>query len=244
MTDCDSTRRPGGVHFGMPGFSHANVTLAVAALLVALAVPRVARAQLATDCDVAGRTVTLVRDAALVGQSESAIAPSGERVIRVNPAWFDALSQRMRRFTVLHECGHHVLGHLHRHALRASDEQAADCYALEHLGYEGWSTDDIHTLQTDLAHTAGPGRQAFSSPVQRASNLRTVCRSWSAILPPLAPPPPRLRAGAVSTTPIILAEPLPLTSSPARVPSGAPLYPRSPNPGLTRPMMFGPGRFH
>lgn len=65
------------------------------------------------------------------------------------------LSKASRTFFVMHECGHHALGHLYFRARGRFAEQEADCYAIRTLIRQGTFTlKDISDVQNDMRRFA------------------------------------------------------------------------------------------
>ncbi len=61
------------------------------------------------------------------------------------------LSKASQIFFVMHECGHHVLGHLYVRKPGLETEQEADCYAVRKLIRSGrFTLKDIQDVQTDM----------------------------------------------------------------------------------------------
>ncbi len=61
------------------------------------------------------------------------------------------LSKASQKFFVVHECGHHVLGHLYARVSGVEVEQEADCYALRTLIHRGdFTLQDIVDVQSDM----------------------------------------------------------------------------------------------
>lgn len=61
------------------------------------------------------------------------------------------LSKASRTFFVMHECGHHALGHLYFRTRGRFAEQEADCYAIRTLIRQGTFTlKDVSDVQKDM----------------------------------------------------------------------------------------------
>lgn len=76
--------------------------------------------------------------------------PMGPMTI-INAKRLSKLSQASQAFFIVHECGHHVLGHLYIRRPGNIAEQQADCYAIRTLIRNGMFTmDDVRDVQADM----------------------------------------------------------------------------------------------
>ena len=117
--------------------------------------------------DFRNRPVRMVEIPALgdVGRAEFI---DGFPVIMLDPAVMQSLPSNLQTFFKLHECGHHVLGHLF--APTFDSEKEADCWAV-HEGHkrQTFTHDDIVAWKpyfaasrgSTMGHLPGPERVAF-----------------------------------------------------------------------------------
>ena len=72
-------------------------------------------------------------------------------MIIINYKMLARLSKPSQRFFIVHECGHHVLGHLYFRPPGPQAEREADCYAIRTLiRHEHFTFKDIEAVQNDM----------------------------------------------------------------------------------------------
>jgi hypothetical protein len=117
--------------------------------------------------DFKGRTVRLVEivDLGDVGRAEIVNATP---VIMIDPKRMGALPANLQVFFSLHECAHHVLGHLF--APTVESEKQADCWAIQQgRGNQAFTREDLATWKpffaasrgSKMGHLPGPERVDF-----------------------------------------------------------------------------------
>lgn len=159
----------------------------IAIALLATVVPATARSQTpyAGCVDRLHRPVATIPDESLPSAA-SAYIDNGRPVIYWNAKRLTGASETARTFIYLHECAHHVLGHLYK----ANDrrwENEADCWAIQHLVDGGaMRGHNVVALERELADwPADPmhlgGRQLVQS-LQHCIAIRTDHRAWTAVL--------------------------------------------------------------
>ncbi len=83
--------------------------------------------------------------------------PLFQPMIIINVKRLKELSKASQAFFVMHECGHHVLGHFYFREPGLNLEQEADCYALRTLIRRGrFTLSDIKAVQKDMRKFARP----------------------------------------------------------------------------------------
>ncbi len=122
----------------------------------------------AVNCrDFRNRIVRTVEVQAL-GDAGRAEFIEGGPVIMLDPVLMGGLPANLQVFFKLHECAHHVLGHLF--APTSESEKEADCWAIkQERKNAGLTRDDITAWQPNFAasrgsafgHLPGPQRIAF-----------------------------------------------------------------------------------
>ncbi|MEQ1694660.1 MAG: hypothetical protein ABL901_02365 [Hyphomicrobiaceae bacterium] len=116
--------------------------------------------------DFRNRTVRTVEVQAL-GDAGRAEFVAGAPVIMLDPVLMGGLPANLQVFFKLHECGHHVLGHLF--APTTESEKEADCWAIKQERKHGLTHDDIVAWKPHFAaskgsrfgHLPGPQRVEF-----------------------------------------------------------------------------------
>ena len=86
--------------------------------------------------DRAGRRVPVVESDSLPFAAWATLRNSGEPVIFWNPARLTNASSPIRLLVFLHECGHHILGHVHKRPsieVKRGFEIEADCWAIQRM---------------------------------------------------------------------------------------------------------------
>jgi len=115
-----------------------------------LAAATLADAQtLAISCaDAAGRPVRPVpRTNGII--AKAAVDADGRRVIESDSRQIDGVAAQQHLFVYAHECAHHALGHDVSQPFTATEEQSADCQAVQMLMRRaGVTSNDIMLLQT------------------------------------------------------------------------------------------------
>lgn len=117
--------------------------------------------------DFKGRTVRLVEivDLGDVGRAEIVNATP---VIMIDPKRMASLPANLQVFFSLHECAHHVLGHLF--APTVESEKQADCWAIQQgRTNQAFTRDDVATWKpffaasrgSKMGHLPGPERVDF-----------------------------------------------------------------------------------
>lgn len=160
------------------------VALPVVATLSAVA-PLHAQ-QLYSGCiDRIGRPVTTIPAPALPSAGTATVV-DGRPVIYWNPQAMRGASETARTFIYLHECAHHMLGHLYRpNDLRWETE--ADCWAIQHM-VEGGAMHgrDVVALEEELARWPGDATHLGGARLVQSLNgcldAKTDRRLWSAAL--------------------------------------------------------------
>ena len=156
-------------------------------LLLALALPATLRAQLPLDgcIDRADRPVRgIIRnDMTWAG---IATVEKGESVIYWNQRLMGGRSRTTQIFVYLHECGHHLLGHVWK-PNAAKWEQEADCWAVQ-LMWEGGMIAGRHlrVLEQELSRTRGDaihlGGEKLLEALRGCLAIKTDRRAWAASL--------------------------------------------------------------
>jgi hypothetical protein len=92
----------------------------------------------------------------------------GFPVIMLDPVLLTTLPANLQTFFKLHECAHHVLGHLF--APTVESEKQADCWAIKegrkrktfsHDDILGWKPHFAASLGSQMGHLPGPERVVF-----------------------------------------------------------------------------------
>jgi hypothetical protein len=117
--------------------------------------------------DFRNRPVRIV-DVADLGDAGRAEFVQGNPVIMLDPALMGKLPETLQLFFKLHECGHHVLGHLF--APTEASEREADCWAVKqgrklglytHDDIVGWLPHFAASRGSAFGHLPGPQRVEF-----------------------------------------------------------------------------------
>ena len=107
-------------------------------------------------------------DVAALGDVGRAEFIEGFPVIMLDPAVMEKLPASLQTFFILHECAHHVLGHLF--APTVESEKEADCWAIHegrkrktfsHDDVLAWKPHFAASLGSKMGHLPGPERVAF-----------------------------------------------------------------------------------
>lgn len=148
-----------------PGVVRANEALA--APVVPSPLPPAAE-KTAVNCrDFRNRPVRTVEVQAL-GDAGRAEYIEGGPVIMLDPQLMGSLPANLQVFFKLHECGHHVLGHLF--APTNESEKQADCWAIKQERKQGglqredilaWTPHFAASKGSAFGHLPGPQRIAF-----------------------------------------------------------------------------------
>jgi hypothetical protein len=161
--------------------------IGAAALILLLALPAVISAQLPLDgcIDRAGRPVRgIIRNDMAWGGV--ATVENGESVIYWNQRRMGVRSRTTQIFVYLHECGHHLLGHVWK-PNGAKWEQEADCWAVQ-LMWEGGMIAGRHlrVLEEELSRTRGDaihlGGKQLLEALKGCLAIKTDRRAWAAAL--------------------------------------------------------------
>ncbi|HEU4827935.1 MAG TPA: hypothetical protein VFT04_01955 [Gemmatimonadales bacterium] len=129
-----------------------------------------------------------------------ATVEKGESIIYWNQRLMGGQSRTTQIFVYLHECGHHLLGHVWK-PNAAKWEQEADCWAVQ-LMWEGGMIAGRHlrVLEQELSRTRGDaihlGGDELLAALRGCLAIKTDRRAWSAALASL------VEAGADSFTAI------------------------------------------
>lgn len=158
-----------------------------AALILLLALPAALRAQLPLDgcIDRADRPVRGIIRNDMVWAGVATVE-KGESVIYWNQRRMGGRSRTTRIFVYLHECGHHLLGHVWK-ANDARWEQEADCWAVQAM-VEGAmiSARHLRVLEGELSRTRGDaihlGGEQLLAALKRCLEIKTDRRAWAAAL--------------------------------------------------------------
>jgi hypothetical protein len=158
-----------------------------ALVLLLFAAPAVLEAQLPLDgcIDRADRPVRgIIRNDMAWGGM--ATVEKGESVIYWNQRSMGGRSRTTQIFVYLHECGHHLLGHVWK-PNAAKWEQEADCWAVQ-LMWEGGMIAGRHlrVLEEELSRTRGDaihlGGKKLLEALRGCLSIKTDRRAWAASL--------------------------------------------------------------
>ncbi|MGE5926289.1 MAG: ImmA/IrrE family metallo-endopeptidase, partial [Gemmatimonadota bacterium] len=161
--------------------------VALTLLLLLLGLPAALRAQLPLDgcIDRADRPVRgIVRND--MPWAGVATVEGGESVIYWNQRLMGSRSRTTQIFVYLHECGHHMLGHVWK-ANDARWEQEADCWAVQ-LMWEGGMIAGRHlrVLEEELSRTRGDaihiGGERLLEALRSCLAIKTDRLAWAASL--------------------------------------------------------------
>lgn len=159
----------------------------VSLLLLLIVLPAALRAQLPLDgcVDRADRPVRgIVRND--MPWAGVATVEQGEPVIYWNQRRMGGRSRTTQIFIYLHECGHHVLGHVWK-PNDARWEQEADCWAVQ-LMWEGGMIAGRHlrVLEEELSRTRGDalhlGGERLLEALRACLTVKTDRRAWATSL--------------------------------------------------------------
>ncbi len=165
----------GGIAFALPmGSARAGevqaAPLAERGIVGQAVEARVAPAQegSAITCrDFRNRPVRMM-DVADLGDAGRAEFVQGNPVIMLDPVLLGKLPESLQMFFKLHECGHHVLGHIF--APTDASEKEADCWAIKqghqlglfaHTDVAGWLPYFAASRGSPFGHLPGPQRVEF-----------------------------------------------------------------------------------
>lgn len=128
--------------------------------------PPAADARAVACRDFRNRPVRTIEAPALgdVGRAEFV---EGFPVIMLDPGLMSALPANLQTFFKLHECGHHMMGHLF--APTTDSEKEADCWAVKEARKQGLLEADIEAWKpyfaqsrgSKIGHLPGPERVEF-----------------------------------------------------------------------------------
>ena len=170
-------------------------------VLLALALPATLRAQLPLDGCI-DRADRPVRGAIRNDMSWAGVATveKGESVIYWNQRLMGGRSRTTQIFVYLHECGHHLLGHVWK-PNGAKWEQEADCWAVQLMSEGGMiAARHLRVLEQELSRTRGDaihlGGEKLLEALRGCLAIKTDRRAWAAALASL------IEAGADSFTSI------------------------------------------
>ncbi|HEX6091529.1 MAG TPA: hypothetical protein VFZ13_15340 [Gemmatimonadales bacterium] len=157
------------------------------ALVLVLVVPSTLRAQVPLDgcIDRANRPVRSIVRNDMVWAGVATVE-KGESVIYWNQRRMGGRSRPTQIFVYLHECGHHLLGHVWK-ANDARWEQEADCWAVQRM-WEGGMIAGRHlrVLEEELSRTRGDaihlGGEQLLAALKRCLEIKTDRRAWAAAL--------------------------------------------------------------
>lgn len=114
-------------------------------------------AEIQLSCnDFRGLPVKVVNLPSFPDYANARVSRDGKPLMLINYPAVSEWPESVRAFTFLHECGHHVLGHM-RHLLASSKvkqelELEADCYSIKALAESGsLSRDDISSIHAFVA---------------------------------------------------------------------------------------------
>ena len=109
-------------------------------------------------------------------RANAMLTPSGEPYILVDQSMFANMSISMR-FTLAHECAHHLAGHvtpqgmLARHFGATSDQELyADCWAAEQLASKGYRDDLARSINNFVNEPLNPW-SPYPSGLERAQKI-------------------------------------------------------------------------
>jgi hypothetical protein len=108
----------------------------LAAILTAIAPPANLQAQESPCIDRGGIPVAVIESDSLHFAAWATLLDSGEPVIYQNPLILAGATPAVRLLVNLHECAHHVLGHVHKlpsNDVKQEFERAADCWAIQRI---------------------------------------------------------------------------------------------------------------
>lgn len=158
-----------------------------AALIFLLALPAALRAQLPLDgcIDRADRPVRSIIRNDMVWAGVATVE-KGESVIYWNQRRMGGRSRTTRIFVYLHECGHHLLGHVWK-ANDARWEQEADCWAVQAMVEGGMiSARHLRVLEEELSRSRGDaihlGGEQLLTALKGCLAIKTDRRAWAAAL--------------------------------------------------------------
>jgi hypothetical protein len=132
------------------------------------------------------RPIPAVVDNTMADAGE-AVERDGHPIILWNARDNARLSQTEQIFIYLHECAHHVLGHLYHRGTEARDELEADCWAIELMVDEGIIKSrhlavlerSRETVRGDETHLGG---EAHVRSLEQCLSTRTDAKAWAAAL--------------------------------------------------------------
>lgn len=155
--------------------------------LLLLAAPAALGAQLPLDgcIDRADRPVRRITRNDMIWAGVATVE-QGESVIYWNQRRMGGRARATQIFVYLHECGHHMLGHVWK-TNSAKWEQEADCWAVQ-LMWEGGILANRHlrVLEKDLSRTRGDaihlGGEKLLQALRGCLAIKTDRRAWEASL--------------------------------------------------------------
>jgi hypothetical protein len=115
-----------------------------------------------------------------------ATVENGESVIYWNQRRMAGRGRATQIFVYLHECGHHVLGHVWKTSA-ARWEQEADCWAVQRMSEGGMiAARHLRVLEKELSRTRGDaihlGGRALLAALRRCMDIKTDRDAWRAAL--------------------------------------------------------------
>jgi len=116
-----------------------------------------------------------------------AVERDGHPVILWNARSNARLSQTEQIFIYLHECAHHVLGHLYHRGTEARDELEADCWAIQLMVDGGMIRPrQLAVLESSRESVRGDethlGGEAHVRSLEQCLSLRTDAKAWAVAL--------------------------------------------------------------
>jgi hypothetical protein len=116
-----------------------------------------------------------------------AVERDGHPIILWNARGNARLSQTEQIFIYLHECAHHVLGHLYHRGTEARDELEADCWAIQLMVDGGMiKSRQLAGLERSREAVRGDdthlGGEAHVRSLEQCLSVRTDAKAWSSAL--------------------------------------------------------------
>lgn len=121
-----------------------------------------------------------------------AIERDGHPIILWNARRNARLSETEQIFIYLHECAHHVLGHLYHRGTEAHDELEADCWAIQLMVDGGMiRSRQLAALESSRLSVRGDdthlGGEAHVRSLAQCLSIRTDAKAWAAALDTVVP---------------------------------------------------------
>ena len=116
-----------------------------------------------------------------------AVERDGHPIILWNARSNARLAQTEQIFIYLHECAHHVLGHLYHRGTEARDELEADCWAIQLMVDGGMiKPRQLAVLESSRQSVRGDethlGGEAHVRSLEQCLSLRTDAKAWAVAL--------------------------------------------------------------